>query len=307
MVSMPYGHIHVSEQQAGADLDCLWMSAIEWLRECRRPSIPATHAEGDRLRAASGDTGTSNMTNLRIGVARRYASIDLPPSQVGFAQLWEKLTPGRMALVSGKLTNMTKHYRRWYPNYTKGHSCTVTRTGPGPDDLWWCDPGAPPGYDGEPITKDQLRAFIGNYGYPNLVGTRVILPPPPPPATMEDDMPALTSYIPGYTAVIKKDASVRAEPKLTGEKLRGTSTKESWTVTGWVDGETFSGSTQWLTRFHQGKWEYTVKANVIEGPTAPILGVPEAVCAARVETASNAGYNSGLDVAQAAVTNLPRK
>jgi hypothetical protein len=283
------------------------MSGVEFLREAYNPAIPATHAEGDALRNASGDTGFSNVGDFRRGVAKRYPNITLPASKTGADAIIAALRkqPGRIAMVGGRLTNMSAHYRRFYPTFIGGHEVYVGWTG---TQLWWCDPGGPADYNGEPISEAQLRKFIGNYGFSALIHDGYVKPPPVP---TEDDMPTLTAYLPGQLATIKKDASIRAEPKLAGLKLRGTSSPEQWVVTGWVAGEAYSGSTDWLTRWFNGRWEYTVKANVAAGPTPPVTGVPDAVCVARVATATAtatvAGYNGGVKMAQDAVNAVPLK
>jgi hypothetical protein len=183
--TLPY-HNHISEQQAGPDEDCLWCAGVEFLREGYDPAIPHTHAEADALRAASGDTGFSNMTNFRVGVAKRYPKIDLNPSQTGATNIigrFKATGHPRVGLVLGKLTNMSTHFRRWYPNFTGGHAVFVAWTGTG---FWWCDPGAPENlpdgtkYLGEAISETQLRAFIGSYGMPTILHDAIQKPVAPP-------------------------------------------------------------------------------------------------------------------------------
>src|SRR3989304_4580800 len=81
----------VSERQTGKWYACLWMSAVEWLRMVRDSSIPATHAEGDALRAASGDLGPSNFGNLAVGVPLRYGWT--LPKLIPATALWIALEP----------------------------------------------------------------------------------------------------------------------------------------------------------------------------------------------------------------------
>lgn len=90
------------------------------------------------------------------------------------------------------------------------------------------------------------------------------------PAT-GDDMPTLSSYIPGQVATVKPTANVRSASKLAAPILRVVSTAETWTVTGWETGDVDpdGGSNQWITRWAAGKWEYTAKSNLTSGPTAP--------------------------------------
>src|SRR3989304_5670697 len=117
-VNAPPGHVHVSERQTGKWYDCLWMSAVEWLRMVRDPSIPATHAEGDALRAASGDLGPSTFGNLAAGVQLRYGWT--LPKLIPAADLWIALEPGHAAVVSGGLTAWPAgpHRRRRAPAAT---------------------------------------------------------------------------------------------------------------------------------------------------------------------------------------------
>lgn len=265
-MSAPRNHVHATEREPGPDEDCLWSSAVEWLHECYDLAIPSTPEEADKLRRASGDTGFSNITNLRVGCVNRYG-LTLPRSVSGFANFWPKFTPGTIAVLSGELTNMSAHFRRFYPGFTGGHTVYAKRTGPGQDDIYWCDPGGPASYDGEPITKAQLKLFIGNYGYSQLLHLEL---PLDTGGEQEGDVPELNSYLPGYTAAIKRDASIRSAPSLTAPKLRGTVTREEWVITGWAKGEVYSGSDLWLVRWNNGVWEYTVKANVISGPNAPV-------------------------------------
>lgn len=91
-------------------------------------------------------------------------------------------------------------------------------------------------------------------------------PPPPPTSTEEDPMPAVTTYLPGHRATVKvKDgANIRSEPLLKATLLRTVpaSSSELWTIIGWVKGDAYAGSTDWLARWAGTRWEYTHKANV---------------------------------------------
>lgn len=89
----------------------------------------------------------------------------------------------------------------------------------------------------------------------------------------EDDMPAISSYLPGYTATIGKaePARVREAPTLAGKVIRTTSTPEAWTIVGLVNGDKPQGETsdQWVARHAGGRWEYTHSSNVPTAPQAP--------------------------------------
>lgn len=93
-----------------------------------------------------------------------------------------------------------------------------------------------------------------------------------------DNMPDLSSYLPGYTATVKATSNIRSEPLIaSGNVLRviPSSSTEQWTIIGWVKGgiDPESGSDQWTVRWN-GKWEYTAKVNLISGPTAPVSTPP---------------------------------
>lgn len=100
----------------------------------------------------------------------------------------------------------------------------------------------------------------------------ILNPPAPAPApAQEDDMPALTSYIPGQVAEIgTPQANVRSAPSISATTLvRTLAAPETWIVTGWVKGELDpdTGSDAWLVRWGPDKhWEYTAKGNVTKGP-----------------------------------------
>ncbi len=128
------------------------------------------------------------------------------------------------------------------------------------------------------------------------------------PATPEDDMPAITSYVPGYVATVKPTANVRSAPSLKATVLRVVSTAETWTITGWVTGDVDpdGGSNQWVCRVAGGRWEYTAKSNLTAGPTDPtsgLLDAAEKLAAAAVKQAADDGLaDTAKAVAAAAAT-----
>jgi len=121
-----------------------------------------------------------------------------------------------------------------------------------------------------PISKPYCWRRLGDdAGFPQARYVRELLAPPTPPTG--DDMPALTSYIPGQIAKVKPTANVRTAPKLNASIVRVVAAAgETWTVTGWVKGDVDpdGGSDRWLIRWAGGRWEYTAKSNVTSGPTA---------------------------------------
>lgn len=186
-----YQHVHVSEREPdGSFEDCLWASAVEVLRYGGL-RIPATLAEAEALRKASGEppTGGSNQGDLWTGIATRYAVI--PHQGIGFGELWENLRPGSAAAVNGKLTAFpTGHtLRRHDPTYTGGHAVAVFRVD-AQNRVWWCDPLGPrTGYDGQWASGDQLRLFMAKLDgrYTRVARGEYATPDPPPPPP-EDPM-----------------------------------------------------------------------------------------------------------------------
>lgn len=113
------------------------------------------------------------------------------------------------------------------------------------------------------------------------------------------DVPTLTAYLPGYTAVVGVGARVRTEPTLTATTIRTTTKAETWTITGWAKGEPYNNDTQWLCRWYNNRWEYTHAVNVTAGPNAPTCPPPTSTeCKVFSDAAytegKNAGYTEGL-------------
>lgn len=128
-----------------------------------------------------------------------------------------------------------------------------------------------------PCPPARHEAFLADV----IARANAILAPAP-----EDDMPALTSYIPGQVATVKPTANVRSAPSLAATVLRVVSTAEAWTVTGWVTGDVDpdGGSNQWVCRWAAGRWEYTAKSNLSAGPLDP-TPYSEAALATKVDAA----------------------
>jgi len=126
-----------------------------------------------------------------------------------------------------------------------------------------------------------------------LVAMGAIATPPP-----GDDMPPLTSYIPGQVATIKPTANIRSGPHLNATVLRGLTVAEQWTVIGFCKGDVDpdGGSDQWLIRWGNGKYEYTAKSNVSAGPAAPPDTTPHTK--AELDAAALAGKRAGYDLAK---------
>jgi hypothetical protein len=167
------GHDHISERESdGSWEDCTWDSGLEWYRLCYDDSKPATHAEAQALRAASGEpaTGGSNLGDLRTGIARRYGKT-MPAVISGFSALWAALTPGNAAVCQGGMSAFSSGHRlsRWQTNFDGSHAVFIARVD-ATDRVWWCDPLATDaGYAGEWITKAELASYVNAFGGQHLV------------------------------------------------------------------------------------------------------------------------------------------
>lgn len=138
----------------------------------------------------------------------------------------------------------------------------------------------------------EKRSKVALFAPYFLVASPPIVTPPPdptPPPAGDTPMPDITTYIPGYDAVIKTKANVRSSAMLVSTNLiRTVTAPETWDVTGWVTGavDPDGGSDQWLTRWSNGRWEYTAKSNVVS--LIPPAGAPAPApdCTAAVDAAT---------------------
>lgn len=183
MILLGFAHVHVSEREVAHQSpcgfddssyeDCLWCSTIEYLRASGHPEIPATHAEAEALRCASGEppTGSSNMIDVRRGVKARYG-LDLQGVVLGAGAIWTAMVPGKVAVVQGAGSH-------WQAGFTGGHAVAAFRLDTN-DRVWMCDPLAPTQYrdsqgvvreyNGEWQTKAQFQSYISG-----LVGAGAIV------------------------------------------------------------------------------------------------------------------------------------
>jgi len=285
-MSAPWSHIHVSERELahtwpdgqkddGKWEDCLWCSVVEWLNDTWQ-DVPDTLAYAEALRDASGEppTGGSNFTNVQKAFTVLRIPIMLEPKF--FPTFWSRLAPGTGGVANGSMGNFASGHRlrRHDPGFAGGHSVDVSRVD-GTDRVWWCDPLAPKGtYSGEWVTKAELAKFMGT----SWMGvTRHLRARPATPTG--GDMPALVTYIPGYTANVKPQSNVRAAPAGTAAKFRTTTdVKEPVVLTGTVTGtvDPANGSNVWYTWWKNGRWEYTAKDNVVDIKAAsPLVPGPD--------------------------------
>lgn len=278
-------HDHVSERETAhtwpdgqrddaAWEDCTMDSAIEFARLTFRRSIPSTHREAEALRAASGEDplGGTGIDDVIRGFKARYGWTSGYTQVSGFADLWTALKPGTAAIAQGKTGAFPAGHRlrRFDADFTGGHAVLVVRLD-SQERVWWCDPLAPEGsYQGEWVTKAELSTYVRAFAGSHL--TAPLLP-------VEADMPTLTTYQPGYTITVKATSNIRSTPYVqSGNLLRtiAAGATEKWTIVGAVKGgvDAESGSDVWYARWANGRWEYTAKANVTSGPTAPVGTAP---------------------------------
>ena len=256
-------HVHVSEREPdGTWEDCTFDSGTEFARLCRDKKIPATHAESQATRAASGKgpTGGANIGDLLKGFKARYGWTVGMRRLSGFNTLWSDLTPGRAAVCQGSMSAFGPTHRlsRWDKNFDGGHAVLIARLD-STSRVWWCDPEAPKGsYTGEWVGKAELQRYVVAFAGEHLVAT--MLPEPPPPTT-GDDMD-LTSYTPGYVATIKPTGNIRSAPVLTSASFVRASKGEKATVIGTVAGALDLGSTTWYQWWEKDRYLYTHKTNV---------------------------------------------
>lgn len=261
-------HKHISEREPdGSWEDCTWDSGLEWYRLCFDKSKPATHAEAQALRAASGrpPTGGSNIPDLRRGIAKRYNK-SVPAAISGWSALWSALKPGMAAVVQGsmKAFGPNHHLSRYDRNFDGGHAVLVVRMNES-DSVWWCDPEGPKtGYNGEWVTKAELQKFVTMFPGDHLVAP-VIVPVTQQP---EADMPRLTTYAPGTSIMIKPGSNVRKAPDNNSAPIRTLTAPEKWVVIGTVKGEALAGASSYYVRWIGGTYEY-MNENGVTSVTPP--------------------------------------
>lgn len=284
-MNLPDWHIHVSERQPGAWIDCTWDSGVEFVRLTHDKAVPATHAEGDALRVAGGRAsgGGGNIGNLRDGIKKRYG-YDAPPPVGNFNALWAALVPGTAAVVQGSMAAFNSKHRlsRFDPGFDGGHAVLVMRLD-GNDRVWWCDPEAPAGsYKGEWVTKAELSAFVKAFAGQHIVAPILGV------AAQEDPM-SLKTYLPGYTADVKAGSNVRSAPRIASTKLHATTAIMPVAIIGTELGDVDpgNGSNIWYALWHEDRVEFTAKDNItnLKAPVAADDGYTKATQDAAVAAA----------------------
>lgn len=301
-MKLPAWHDHISEREGdGTWEDCTWDAGLEWYRLTNDKSKPATHAEAQKLRTASGEppTGGSNQSDFRAGVKARYGTT-IVDAVKGFANLWRALVPGTAGSVQGTMNAFGPGHRlsRWQKNFDGGHCVLVMRLD-NTDRVWWCDPLATDtGYNGEWATKGELERYVTQFGGEHLVDWIIGQEP------QEEDMPTLTTYVPGSTANVKGESNIRSAPVPTAtNKLRTVpkGTKEAVVLTGTVKGsvDPANGSDVWYVWWKNARWEYTAKDNIVDvqPPVGADCSVQEATI--QVQAAEIASLKTDLAASQA--------
>jgi len=219
--------------------------------------------------------GGSNIGDLQRGIRRRYGRAT-GAAVYGFANLWRALKPGTAAAVQGsmKAFGPKHHLSRFDPGFDGGHAVFVARVD-ATDRVWWCDPEGPAkGYDGEFITKAQLKSFVTAFNGAPLV--KEILPTAPP---QEETMLDLVRYLPGWAADVKPRSNIRVAPIIKSTLIKTTgATAEPVTLIGTVKGDVdpANGKTEWFVWWDEKRYAYTATDN-IRNARAPSTGDAELV------------------------------
>lgn len=169
------GHVHVSERESAhhwpdgrfddaAWEDCQVCAGVMQARLAHDLDIPPLHREAEALRADEGEDphGGTGTDDLIRGFRVRYG-FTAGQKVAGSSGLITALKPNMVAIVQGWMGAFGSDHRlrRWQRSFYQAHGTMVARFGPGIDDLWWDDPLAPTGgYQGEKITRDELRRFV---------------------------------------------------------------------------------------------------------------------------------------------------
>jgi len=269
----PVTHIHISEREAdGSWEDCTWDAGLEFFRDAFDPSQPATHAEAQQLRAASGEppTGGSNMTDLHRGVKARY-NVSLP-APINAHNILIALKPGDVSVVQGSMSAFGPLHplSQWDRNFDGGHAVWLARTPGGK--LLWCDPEAPKSADVPiVISSADVQKYVNAFA-----GTAIVAPAlkwPMATVPKETSVEPITQYLPGYAADVRPSSNVRDQPHISATKLRTTTVKEPVVLIGTVKGDVDPGNGKdvWYMWWKNGRYEFTATDN-ITNVTAPAAG-----------------------------------
>lgn len=162
--------------------DCTWASALMAANKASVGKYPATRAEREALRDASGDhVGGSNLGNVTEGIKARYGWT-LAALRPGWGLLLQRIARGDGVLACGAYSRLTPHFQRWDPpfalkpntnhaTYVQGHDRGGNfHLGPDglPTEVFWMDPlgrspaGTPAAkrYRGEWMPLEVFHRFL---------------------------------------------------------------------------------------------------------------------------------------------------
>jgi hypothetical protein len=158
---------HVTEREPGPWRDCTFAALLEVLRlgfpDGRE--IPATVAEKERLRAATGlpDDHAGATIDVAVDGAKRLYGLSGGYRVVtGWADVRAALLrPGGIAVVQGVMAVVPPELRRHDPGFTGAHAVAGRENGT--LEPVWCDPLAPRGtYAGEPVPPTTWCDYFGH-------------------------------------------------------------------------------------------------------------------------------------------------
>ena len=254
------GHVHISEREPdGSWEDCTFDSGLEFYRDAIDSTRPATHAEAQAIRAASGKgpTGGADLDDFRKGVAARYHKT--LPASISNKAILTYLTPGMCATVQGSMSAFgpTDPLSKWDRNFDGGHAVYVANVD---GTLLWCDPEAPTtAAVPVAITRSQLQKFVNAFAGRAIVAPIKAL-------QKETNVFNLITALPGYTAAVKPQSNIRADSRIAATKFRTVgATAEPVTLVGTVSGDKdpSNNSTVWYVWWKNGRWEFTAQDNIV--------------------------------------------
>lgn len=226
-------HIHVSEREVAhtwpdgqkddaAWEDCTFCAAIEFARLCHDAGIPATHAEAELLRDASGrkPTGGTNVGDVIRGLQGRYGWLTGYVQASSYAELRTTLVPGTAAVSQGRLAAFLFGHslRRWDPGFVGGHAVLLINDGD-PSGPWWCDPLAPKGqYRGERVTWSEVRTYVLGLGGTHLVAP--LLAPALPDTGTGEEMTVPIGNDAGYLVRLSVGDQLYSQPTAAAELVK---------------------------------------------------------------------------------------
>jgi hypothetical protein len=158
--------------------DCAPSSDLMAANKATRGAYPATRAERERIRTATG-IPHGGLTVAWLNVAnRKLYGHELEVLAIPFARFVDDYMGADYgAVLLGSYANLPAHYRRWDPAFgqklNSGHAVYVQGSSPAGSratgKLWWMDPLAPWDHKGEWIDVAAVRAYAWGIGQSGLV------------------------------------------------------------------------------------------------------------------------------------------